>query len=236
MADFPVGVGFRAFAVFVNSSGVPITDVLSPAPVFTLLSPAGTTLINAQTMTHDGSTEWWYYDIPAGTTTTSGGHRAKASCADSDVANSPVLEVVQISDYNLDTIQAKTDLITSGAISVISPVAPTTLLLTVIRGDDYTIAAGRAITWTSTDWSAYGLLTATAITFKAQRTGSSDAIFTKSMTAISSTAVRLELTDAETAAFVTGSAIYKYDVELTMANGEVVTLVQARMTVTADVR
>lgn len=230
----PIGAAFRAWAVFVDTNGTPLTS-LSPAPVFTLLSPSGVTLVNAQTMTQLGSTKWFYYDVAAGTTTVSGGHPSEGACADSDVANSPVIAITSITEYNLDTIQAHTDLITGGEIQIASPLSPDSLMITIVRGDDYTDLNSRSLVWTNADWTAYSLLTATSITFKA-RTNQHEPVFTKTMTAPSATSVKLQLLDTETVQFVTGLRVYDYDIELVMGNGQIVTLVQSKMSVVKDVR
>lgn len=125
---------------------------------------------------------------------------------------------------------------TSAGVTVVAPVNAMTGNLEVIRGDDYTTTSGRPLpTWSSADWTPYDLSTATAIQFRAQpATGGT--VFTKAVTALSDTEVRLELTDTETAAFAVGKDAYVFDISAVLLTGDVVTLVRGKMTVLRDVR
>ena len=136
----------------------------------------------------------------------------------------------------LNAIRARTDLISAGSLTVVSPVNAATGSLEVIRGDDYTVSSGRALpAWVSDDWTPYDLSTATAIQFRAQpATGGT--VFTKAVTALSDTEVRLELTDTETAAFAVGKNSYLFDIQASLLTGDIVTLVRGTMSVVRDVR
>ena len=132
----------------------------------------------------------------------------------------------------LDTLLTRT----SGGVTVVAPVNALTGSLEVIRGDDYTLTSGRPLpTWSSADWTPYDLSTATAIQFRAQpATGGT--VFTKAVTALSDTEVRLELTDTETAAFAVGKNSYLFDIQASLLTGDIVTLVRGYMSVVRDVR
>ena len=125
---------------------------------------------------------------------------------------------------------------TSAGVTVVAPVNAMTGNLEVIRGDDYTLTSGRPLpTWSSADWTPYDLSTATAIQFRAQpATGGT--VFTKAVTALSDTEVRLELTDTETAAFAVGKNAFVFDIQATLLTGDIVTLVRGYMSVVRDVR
>lgn len=136
----------------------------------------------------------------------------------------------------LAAITALSAQVSAAGVIAIAPVAAITGTLTIIRGDDYTLTSGRTLpSWTSTDWTPYDLSTATLIQFRARR--SLDAtVFTKTMTAVSDTLVRLELTDTETAAFMVGNSAYSFDIQASLATGDIVTLVLGKMNVVSDVR
>ena len=119
-----------------------------------------------------------------------------------------------------------------GKITVTSAVEALTGNITIVRGDTYAEAQARGLRWSSADWTNWNLATA-AIVFKA-KSKLSRSIFTTAVTDVNTTTVQLELTSAETAAFALDD--YRFDIEATLANGEVHTLVQGTMRVRADVR
>ena len=133
----------------------------------------------------------------------------------------------------------KLGLITAGAVNFTAPVEPSTLALTIVRGDDYSDDSGRTLpTWESDDWSVLDLSAAASVTFKA-KTRYGTTIFSKAMGVLSDTEVQLQLTDAETAAFDAGTNAYRYDIEAVLGvakSGDIVTLAQGTMSVLADVR
>ena len=65
------------------------------------------------------------------------------------------------SEYDFDSIQDKTDLITSGSISSSLPVATDGTLTEIIIGDDYLAANGRAFEWTVDAPSGFTAATST---------------------------------------------------------------------------
>jgi hypothetical protein len=138
-------------------------------------------------------------------------------------------------DYTAGTAGSKLGLLGSGTVTVSAPVSAQSGDLSLIRGDDYTLSSGRAVPeWSSDDWTAYSLTTATSIRFKAQaRYG--DTTFEKAGAAVSDTLVRVELTSAETSGLAVGRAAYRFDLEAVLASGDVVTLAQGHITVIEDV-
>lgn len=152
-----------------------------------------------------------------------------------DYATSALTTAGSIGEYLL----AKLGLLTQGAVTYTAPVDPITQTLTIVRGDDYTTASGRTLpTWEDADWAVLDLSAATSVTFKAE-TRYSSTVFTKAMDILSDTEVRLQLTDAETAALAVGTNAYNYDLEavLSVAKGsDIVTLARGKMSVIEDVR
>lgn len=105
----------------------------------------------------------------------------------------------------------------------------------VLRGDDYLNADGRALLWSSDDWTPLDLSTAQSVTFRAN-TRYSGTVFSKTLTVVSDTQIRLELETAETAAFAIGTNAYRFDISAVLFNDSIVTLARGQMTVLEDVR
>lgn len=122
----------------------------------------------------------------------------------------------------------------AGGVVMTSPVA-TTGLLTLVRGDDYYSADGAALEWTSTEWPD---LTAATIRFSLQRRSTGiNAIdrFAGSVVTPTGTAkVRVELPAAQTDDLEPGKNLYIYDVEATLAGGNIRTLVHGQCDVIRD--
>ena len=123
----------------------------------------------------------------------------------------------------------------SGQITTISPVARDGSL-TIVRGDDYHAADGRALDFAdaSAQWPD---LTGAVITFRA-RYGSH--LFDKAGSVLVASGankkIRVELARQQTDALIIGSAPYRFDIEATLASGRVVTLLRGTMTVLEDQR
>lgn len=119
-------------------------------------------------------------------------------------------------------------LTTAGTVTVVSPLNPSTLRLTIYRGDDYNASdTGREIAWESTGWPD---LTSATITFTARTraagTLAADAVaITASGTVVTPTGtakVRANLTAALT---TVDAGIYSYDVQAVLAtSSRVITL------------
>lgn len=131
-------------------------------------------------------------------------------------------------------ILSKLGLISSGSITVTAPVLASGDV-EIVRGDDYLNADGRALEWSSDDWTPLDLTSAQSVTFKAN-TRYMTTVFSKAATVLSDTEVRVELTHAETTLFAVGRNAYRFDLEAVLVSGDIITLAQGTMTVLEDVR
>ena len=130
---------------------------------------------------------------------------------------------------DIDAIKGRTDTIGALTVTLTAPVATSGNAITVIRGDDYLNADGRALAFTGTNWPVI--------------TGGAVALIVRFPTVTSYTGVvtgaaacYIELTDTQTALLTPG--VYDYDLQATLAGvgGSVITLAQGTFTVSADVR
>ena len=123
----------------------------------------------------------------------------------------------------------------TGRVEVVSPVDPDSLALSLVRGDDYTAALGRALSWTSDAWPD---LAGATIRFSLQRIGASEADLTVAGSVVQAgtgeQTVQVELTHDDTASLQPGVNAYLYDVEARISEA-VVTLARGYGSVLADV-
>lgn len=215
-----------------------ITDgepfVPSGTPTITIIPPNGTP--STSNATRLGTTNYFYRDYAVasagtylfyGTTNDANASRANTETGEAVVGQTWI--------QSISTILMQTANLASGEVVFVSPLDALTNKLTLIRGDDYKVAEGRALTWSSASWVTYNLLTATSLKFRAKKkTGTT--VFQKAGTVVSSTEVRVELTSAETATFDIRHGSMYYDVEATLANGDIITLVIGSLVTVADVR
>ncbi len=113
-------------------------------------------------------------------------------------------------------------------VTVTSPVATDGTSITVIRGDDYLNTDGRALTFSGATWPT---LTGGAVALIMDINGTATS-YAGVITA--ATSCYIELTDTQTGALMPGA--YNYDLQATLSNASVVTLVQGLLLVTEDVR
>jgi len=122
----------------------------------------------------------------------------------------------------LDDIKAKTDLLGTGVVTVVSPVRNIDDV-EIVQGDDYNNTDGRALDWVNAA-GTWPDLTGAAIKFTATKDGETP--FTKAGTVVTPTGanqtVRVELTAAETAPLAVGK--WNYDVQATLTSGRIATL------------
>jgi hypothetical protein len=186
---------------------------------------------------------WYYYDytVPAAYYGILAGY---ASTADTSVIlrggaslyiSAQWVELLATVPATLDALETLVAGLSAAGVTVMSPIDAISGNLELIRGDSYSVAEGRQIAWTSTDWTPLDLSSAVAITFKA-RSRYSSSIFEKAAEAVSDTLVRVELTSAETEDFAVGRDAYRFDLEAELAGGNIVTLAQGKMHVIEDVR
>lgn len=128
------------------------------------------------------------------------------------------------------TTGAKLNLIGTAAYTVTSPVSSDGTAITIVRGDDYLLTDSRQLAFTSTGWP-----TITGATIKLRvKFGKTATITEYSATVTGAQACYVPLTTVQTAAMVPG--VYKFDLQATLVNLSVVTLVQGALSVWEDVR
>lgn len=122
-------------------------------------------------------------------------------------------------DDQIPAIKAKTDLLGVSSVSVASPVA-TDGTVSIVIGDDYLAADGRALQWISSRWVP---LTSAAITFSCPL-GDGTTLTRSGTVAVdgSSQIVSVELTAVQTGELNAG--VYSYSVEAQMPSDDIVTL------------
>ena len=128
----------------------------------------------------------------------------------------------------VDAIKAKTDTIGSGTVTVTSPVA-LDQNVTLVKGDDYKAADGRALDFINAA-GTWPDLTGATINFKAAYQLQPTNSFTEATGSVVVASgvnqqVRIEIDGTDTAGLPAGS--YEYDVEATLASGNTVTLVSS---------
>jgi len=148
--------------------------------------------------------------------------------------NTDTAATLVATDVQIAAVKAKTDLIVAAtAVAVVSPIAADGDI-ELVRGDDYDHADSRAIDWTSSGWPD---LTGGTVEFTARhRTTGANDIEDEALTIVAATApatVRMELTAAQTAALELGQ-VYQFDVQATLASGNIVTLARGDLNVLRD--
>ena len=129
-----------------------------------------------------------------------------------------------------DSQEAIRDQIGTATVTVVSPVSASGTAVTIIRGDDYLLTDGRQLAWSSSSWP-----TLTAGTVKLRvKFGKNAAVTEYSATLTGAQACYVALTTTQTAAMVPG--VYNFDLQATLSNLSVVTLVQGALSVWEDVR
>jgi hypothetical protein len=123
-----------------------------------------------------------------------------------------------------------------GIVTIVSPLGPDGLTLTLVRGDDYSATDGRAIDWTDTS-AQWPTLTSGSIAFTAKK-NTRNSTLTVAGSIVTPTGVnktvRVELTNAQTSSLKVGND-WQYDIQATLSNGDIVTLVRSNaMTVIED--
>lgn len=113
-------------------------------------------------------------------------------------------------------------------VTIVSPVSSDGTAITVLRGDDYLLTDNRALTFTGSTWPS---ITGASIALKVNFAGT---ILSYTGTVTAADSCYVELTDTQTGAMATGT--FDYDLEATLSNGSVVTLVQGQALVTPDIR
>lgn len=113
-------------------------------------------------------------------------------------------------------------------VTIVSPVSSDGMAITVLRGDDYLLTDNRALTFTGSTWPS---ITGASIALKVNFAGT---ILSYTGTVTAADSCYVELTDTQTAAMATGT--FDYDLEATLSNGSIVTLVQGQALILPDIR
>jgi hypothetical protein len=113
-------------------------------------------------------------------------------------------------------------------VTITSPVATDGTSITIVRGDDYLLTDNRALTFTGATWQS---ITGATIALRVNFAGT---VTSYAGTVTAADSCYVALTDTQTAAMTPGT--YDYDLEATLSNASVVTLVQGKLLVQADVR
>jgi len=130
---------------------------------------------------------------------------------------------------------AKLDLIVPGRLTILSPISLTGKKLELIRGDDYTTAAGQALTWT--DPGTWPDLTGAAVTLTIRDLETDAVVLSKVGVAVptGTQTVTFQPTHTDTGDLVPGDETCGFDVEAVLSDGTTrVTLVRGLCSVLQD--
>ena len=130
---------------------------------------------------------------------------------------------------------AKVDLITPGRLTILSPISLTGKKLELIRGDDYTTAAGQALTWT--DPGTWPDLTGAAVTLTIRDLETDAVVLSKVGVAVptGTQTATFQPTHEDTGDLVPGDETCGFDVEAVLSDGTTrVTLVRGLCSVLQD--
>jgi hypothetical protein len=175
------------------------------------------------------------------------GHMAAGSTGEAldaaGAAADPLLSEVP-GDYLQGTAGFALGRIGTGRVEAVQPFNPTTGTLTLVRGDDYDDADGRALSFTATDWPDLTGVTSVTLTVRRRPQafrgeGTDDVLFSVADTASlrdvgpPSQAVYFEPSSEDTEALLPGVATGKYDVEA-LLGGRRITLVTGLVATVED--
>lgn len=116
--------------------------------------------------------------------------------------------------------------ITASGTTVVNAVA-TSGRITLVRGDDYLNADGRALSWTVSSPNLTGASATLTI-----RTYAGATVLAKAMTVVGATTVRADLTHTETAAMALGTPAYTYEIVATLSGGGTATIASGTVWIT----
>lgn len=138
----------------------------------------------------------------------------------------------------LGDVQAKTDLLGTGQVTVSSPVDPVTWNIRLTQGDDYDDDEGRSLEWTNENgtWGD-GDITSNTVSFKVTNKKTGQAAISKAGSVVTPTGtqkIRVELTAAETAALTEAGDAYKYQIRIVEENNHIETRIEGNVFVTTS--
>lgn len=197
----------------------------------TLYRQSGASPAEGDTVVGHGSIEWdGSAVVPLSSRLPTSSYTAPLTAADTRSALGMAAADL---DDQLDAIAAQTALIGSAEITVVSPVTADGDM-TVIWGDDYLHADGRAFSWSTSSESTWPDLTGASLAFSVYNQRDEE-VLTATPTVTTATgatkAIRLELPASKTDDL--DPKAYRFRIVATLNNGHVVTLVQATYTVSA---
>jgi hypothetical protein len=209
-------------------------------------------LVTGQAATEIGSTGIYRYTLPSSYVTQEDDYVALFSEAAATADQTDVPSLWNIGRGGLENLT----LIGSGDFAVVAPVSSDGATLNLIRGDDYLEAQDRALEFTSSDWPDLTGATEVIMTIRRRAEGftsggTSDPVLiaredvsgSRVVGAGSQTVVfELDNTDGGEGApeegstddLLVGTGAGKYDIQVTLSSGEIVTIVTGVVNVTED--
>ena len=204
--------------------------VLFLGPGATAFAAAGGSVVEAS----DGGVGWYVYSGSVAEAAVAGVAGVQITAPGAKQQNL----VVQIGSPGTWTHPQRT--LTGGKVVVVSPIDTegNPIRMQVVQGDDYLAVDGRAFLVSSSDWPD---LTGADVAWTAQHKTDPTILVTQAVNllvvGVGEQTVQWELARTKTAGLVPGKFSYFWDVQATLANGSVVSLVSphSRMTVVKDV-
>ena len=147
-------------------------------------------------------------------------------------------------DASVGDVEAKIDLLGSATVITTGPVVTAADTLELVREDDYKAGDGRAVSFSSDSWPD---LTGATVTMTIRRRreafanrGSDSILASKDdssglrVVGSGTQTIYFDLTTTETTPLLPGTATGNYDVEATLSNSNIVTLITGLVSVTED--
>lgn len=221
--------------MLISAPSTKVTSVVSFGTAKTGLATVGYELFKGDGTVFQARTTTGVSEIPTGT----GSYKVELAASvftaafdgyivwDTGETPTPVysVEAVRIIDIGGIVWSTSNRNLTGGVVTSVGPVAAGGSV-SILQGDDYKNADGRALQWTSTTWPN---LTSATILMTAKQGAST---FTKSGTVVTPTGtaeVQIELTNVDTSGLAAGS--WNFNVVATLSDGDKITLVHSTMTV-----
>jgi hypothetical protein len=136
--------------------------------------------------------------------------------------------------WMMNEIKEKTDLITTGTVTVTTPVTSTNAIV-LVQGDEYANADSRALSFSSTGWPDLTGSTVTLTANEVRGTGTMSVSGTLSSVGGATQTIYFEPTAVQTAALTLGQDAYKFGVQAVLqTSSNRVTLITSYITVNED--
>jgi hypothetical protein len=182
-----------------------------------------------------GRSGYYFYRLADATPATHD-YIAIFNTADATVDQQDVLAAYPVADaplggslagYASGTAGAALNSLGSAVVTVVNPLADDGATVTLVYGDDYYTADGRALTWTSADWP---VVTGATIALRVQAA----TVVSIAGSVLAADEVQVEISSTNVASL--GAGAWHYDLQATLSNGHVVTLATGTVIVQGDVR